>query len=74
MAKYIVEPMGFKGMCVAPPLKMGFTIKDKQKFSLFIKKIQSQDFARIIVTHGDIIESNAKQIFASLTERFLKYA
>ena len=72
MAKYIFEPMGFKGMCLAPPLKMGFVIKDKQKFALFIKKIQSHDFERIIVTHGDIIESNAKQIFGNLCERFLK--
>jgi len=72
MAKYIFEPMGFKGMCLAPPLKMGFVIKDKPKFALFIKKIQSHDFERIIVTHGDIIESNAKQIFGNLCERFLK--
>ena len=71
MAKYIFEPIGFKGMCVAPPLKMGFNIKDKQKFAVSIRKIQSQDFERIIVTHGDIIESNAKQVFGSLSERFL---
>ena len=72
MAKYIFEPMGFKGMCLAPPLKMGFVIKDKQKFTLFIKKIQSHDFERIIVTHGDIIESNAKKIFGNLCVRFLR--
>ena len=73
MAKYIVEPMGFKGVCSSALENGIYNIKDKQKFALFIKKIQSHDFARIIVTHGDIIESNAKQIFASLTERFLKY-
>ena len=72
LTKYIFEPIGFKGMCVAPPLKIGFMIKDKPNFVLFIKRIQNRDFERIIVTHGDIIESNAKQVFASLCERFLK--
>ena len=72
VTKYIFEPIGFKGMCVAPPLKIGFMIKDKPNFVLFIKRIQNRDFERIIVTHGDIIESNAKQVFASLCERFLK--
>ena len=73
VSKYIFEPIGFKGMCVAPPLKMGFMIKDKPKFIQSIKRIQNWDFDRIIVTHGDIIKSNAKQVFASLCGRFLKW-
>jgi len=70
--KYLLQPIGFKGMCIAPPLKMGFTIKDKERFSSFITKIKTWDFERIIVTHGDIIDTNATQIFTDLTERFLK--
>ena len=72
VTKYSFEPIGFKGMCVAPPLKIGFMIKDKPNFVLFIERILNWEFERIIVTHGDIIESNAKQVFANLCERFVK--
>ena len=72
VTRFIFEPIGFKGICIAPPLKMGFMIKDKTNFALCIAKVQNWDFERIIVTHGDIIESDAKQIFAGLCERFQK--
>lgn len=71
VTKLIFEPIGFKGLCVAPPLKMGFMIKDKQNFRAFIQRVQNWDFERIIVTHGDIIEADAKQKFADLCARFL---
>lgn len=71
-SQFIFKSLGFKGMCVAPPLKMGFMIKDKAAFAAFIKTVQGWDFERIIVTHGDIIESNAKQVFSDLSARFVK--
>ena len=70
--KYIFELLGFKGICVAPPLKMSFMIKDKAQFNFFIKSIQSWDFDKIIVTHGEIIETNAKSIFSDLSKRFIQ--
>ena len=39
VTKYIFEPIGVKGMCVAPPLKLGFMIKNKPEFTLFINRI-----------------------------------
>ena len=72
VTQYFFEPIGFKGTCVAPPLKIGFMIKDKSNFSLFIERILGWEFERIIVTHGDIIELNAKQVFANLCGRFVK--
>jgi len=72
LAKYIFRPIGFKDKCVAPPLKMNMIIKEKQHFSSAIKSIKTWDFDKIIVTHGEIIDVNAKQVFARLTERFLK--
>ncbi|MGR5063745.1 DUF4336 domain-containing protein [Photobacterium sp. DNB22_13_2] len=71
MTKYVFEPIGFKGCCVAPPLKMGFTLKDKPAFNRFIQSVQEWDFNQIIVTHGDIIEEDAKAKFASLSSRFV---
>ena len=72
VTKFIFRPLGFKGICVAPPLKMGFTIKDKGNFSDFVSKVQHWPFERIIVTHGNVIEADAKQIFSDLCRRFLR--
>lgn len=69
--RLLFEPLGFKGICVAPPLKWGFMIKNKQSYAAAIRNIQDWDFERIIVTHGDIIEKNAKQTFSELCNRFL---
>ncbi|OUS12288.1 methanol oxidase [Gammaproteobacteria bacterium 53_120_T64] len=69
-AKCIYEPIGFKDICVAPPLRMRFMIKDKEKFATSIQRIQDWDFNKIIVSHGDIIEKNAQQVFSNLCERF----
>ncbi len=71
ITRFVFEPLGFKGMCVAPPLKLSFIIKDKKGFASAIRKILDWDFERIIVTHGDMIEKNAKQVFSELCERFL---
>ncbi|WP_394389806.1 DUF4336 domain-containing protein [Shewanella woodyi] len=72
MTRCVFRPLGFKGACVAPPLKLGFTIKDKLAFSVFIKNIQQWDFDKIIVTHGDVITDDAKGVFAGLVERFIR--
>ena len=69
--RFIFEPIGFKGICIAPPLKIGFTIKDKPGFTAFVQKVNAWDFDRIIVTHGDIIEKNAKKIFTQLCKKHL---
>jgi|TARA_Y100000310_G_scaffold277758_2_gene295761 hypothetical protein len=72
VTRFMLEPIGFKGKCVAPPLKMGFMIKDKPQFKSFIEKLRRWDFVRIVVTHGEIIETDAKEIFLELTNRFLR--
>ena len=69
--RLVFEPLGFKGACVAPPLKWGFMIKNKSAYASAIRNIQNWDFENIIVTHGDIIEKGAKQVFAELCQRFL---
>ena len=70
--KCLFQPMGFKGKCLAPPLKLKFMIKQKKEFVSFIERIKKWEFDRIIVTHGDIIESNAKQTFDELCDFLLK--
>lgn len=64
--RFILQPIGFKDICLAPPLRRGFAIKDKTQLISALKTIQSWDFDRIIVTHGDIIEDNAGETFDQL--------
>jgi hypothetical protein len=45
-------------------------IKDRPAFVASINAIQALDFDRIIVTHGDIIEADAKATLLRLCERF----
>ena len=53
-----------------PTVTIRTLIKDKNAFGDSLKKITRQDFDRIIVSHGDIIESNGNTI---LKEAFKKY-
>lgn len=71
LQRWFFAPLGFKGVCTAPPLKLGFVVKDQAAFAGALAVIQGWDFNRIIVTHGDIIENDAKQHFTRLSQRFL---
>ena len=70
MRKLLLEPVGFKDICLAPPLRFRFMIKDRPAFVAFIRTIQAWDFERIIVAHGEVIEDDAKATLARLCERF----
>ena len=70
LVKSLFGIIGFKGKCVAPPLKWGFVRKDKPGFSAFIEQINQWDFNKIIVTHGDNIDTDAKATFSQLCQRF----
>jgi hypothetical protein len=70
MTKLVLEPIGFKDICIAPPLKFKFMIKDRPAFLAFINALLGWDFERIIVTHGDIIEEDAQKTLARLFARF----
>jgi len=70
MTKLMLEPMGFKDICIAPPLRFSFVIKDRPAFVESISAVQAWNFERIIVTHGDIIEDNASDTFKRLMQRF----
>ncbi len=70
MTTLVMRPMGFKDICVAPPLRFNFMIKDRPAFVAFIDAVQQWDFDRIIVAHGEIIEDDAKATFSRLCERW----
>jgi Domain of unknown function (DUF4336) len=69
--KFVFAPLGFRGVCIAPPLKIGFFHKDKSGFRESVQRIKQWEFDRIVVTHGDIIEKDARATFDRLSERFM---
>ena len=46
--------------------------KDRHGFTHSLERINSWQFERIIPCHGDVIESEARQVFAKVFERFLE--
>ena len=68
---WILKKIGFNGICIAPPLKAPFTIKDKLAFKAFIQNILAWQFDRVIVTHGDIISDEPKKTLEQCFQRFL---
>jgi hypothetical protein len=68
--RFVLEPLGFKGLCTPPQLKNQARIKDKAAFASSLQSIRAWDFERIIVAHGAIVEAdvNAKQLFDALCD------
>jgi hypothetical protein len=58
--------LGFKGQCLAPPLKWSIVRKDDAAFGAVLRAILAWEVSRIIVTHGDVIEQNAAATLAEL--------
>jgi glyoxylase-like metal-dependent hydrolase (beta-lactamase superfamily II) len=46
-------------------------IKDSSEFGLCIQQIRKLDFDRIVPGHGEVVESNAKEIFDEAFSRWL---
>ncbi len=55
-----------------PTLTIRVSIKDKHAFNESLKKIALQDFDRIIVSHGRIVESNGNIIFKEAFKKYLE--
>jgi Domain of unknown function (DUF4336) len=70
ITKLILEPIGFKGKCLAPPLKTKFAVKDKQALRASLDRLWDLDIERIVPAHGDILEQDAKQEIRRLCQRF----
>lgn len=71
MQRFVLGPLGFRGICLAPPLKLGFLCKDKVGYREALQRVKQWQFERIVVTHGDVIEDDAMTIFEWLSNRFM---
>ena len=70
VSKLIFEPIGFKGKCLAPPLKTKFMVKDRQALKASLDRLWELDIERVVPAHGDIFEEDAKQVIRGLCQRF----
>jgi hypothetical protein len=70
--RFVLEPLGFKGLCTPPQLRNPARIKDKAAFTASLRNIRAWDFERIITAHGAIVEAgvNAKELFDALCAKF----
>lgn len=70
IAKLILEPIGFKGICLAPPLKTNFVVKNRSALRASLDRLWKLDIERVVPAHGDILEQDAKQGIRRLCQRF----
>ncbi len=54
-----------------PTLTIRASIKDKGAFGKSLQRILAEDFDRIIVSHGNIIEKDGKNIFKQAFRKYL---
>lgn len=66
----MLEPLGFKDICLAPPLRFRFPIKDREAFGASLGEVLSWPFERIILAHGEILLDDARSTLHRLCERF----
>jgi hypothetical protein len=69
--KYIFGSLGFKEICIAPPLKWGIFYKDRAAFRASAARIKQWEFDRIIVTHGDVIDQTPMEWFDRIYRRHI---
>ncbi len=67
--KLMLQPLGFKNICVAPPLRLKMVVKNPDAMRAFVKRVQSWDFDRVIVTHGDVIDVDAKAVLERICQK-----
>lgn len=70
ITKLILEPIGFKGKCLAPPLKTKLAVKDRKALRASLDRLWNLDIERVVPAHGDILEQDAKQDIRRLCQRF----
>lgn len=70
VTKLLFEPLGFKGKCLAPPLKTRFAVKDRNALRASLDKLWDLDIECVVPAHGDILDQDAKQLIRQLCQRF----
>jgi hypothetical protein len=70
LTKLLFEPIGFKGKCLAPPLRMKLAVKDKSALRASLDRLWDLDIECVVPAHGAIFDQDAKQEIRRLCQRF----
>lgn len=70
LSKLVFEPLGFKGKCLAPPLKTRFGAKDRDALRASLDRIWELDIECVVPAHGAIFDQDAKEDIRRLCQRF----
>jgi hypothetical protein len=70
LTKLLFEPIGFKGKCLAPPLKTKLAVKDKSALRASLDRLWDLDIECVVPAHGAIFDQDAKQEIRRLCQRF----
>jgi hypothetical protein len=62
---------GFRGVCLAPPLRLPGVRRDPRAFAAALRAINAWNVSRIVVCHGAILEADAAGVLSALTARYL---
>ena len=71
VTELLFRPLGFRNVCLAPPLRLPWIARNRDGFDEFIRHVRELDVGRIVVTHGPLIESGARAALLALTSRFV---
>ena len=67
--KVLFEPIGFKGKCLAPPLRTKLAVKDRDALRASLDRLWDLDIECVVPAHGAIFEQDAKQDIRGLCKR-----
>lgn len=62
---------GFRGVCLAPPLRLPGVRRNPQAFAAALRAINAWNVSRIVVCHGAVIEADASSVLAALSSRYV---
>lgn len=61
---------GFRGVCLAPPLRIPGVRRDPSAFAAALREITAWKVSRIVVCHGAVLEADASSILTALSSRY----
>jgi hypothetical protein len=63
--------LGFRGVCLAPPLRLPGIRRDPSGFAAALRAINAWNVSRVVVCHGAILEADASDVLAELSAKYL---
>jgi hypothetical protein len=63
--------LGFRGVCLAPPLRIPGIRRDPLAFAAALRAINAWNVSRVVVCHGAVLEAEASSVLKALSAKYL---